>query len=849
VSGAAPAPRAKKAATRNPLVPFILIGRLAFNVFFILTSVYCLMAFHPFTYERVVKDQIIGWLTTFVRLHPLWYWMAQAVGVATLLPDLKRQRGRRAVIGYLALAGASAVALTVHPVLSHLQNDRASLIWALVALTPLLALAAVDQVVARNFVVWGEPGAGEGLRLFVAALHTAVFVFTVYSVLFFLRLGGHGAEFPWRARVVVLLASFFLHVIPFMAGFIVLSAIQVAAGFWGRSALVEMALASLLAATLIALVFRNLVFPAMALRGWPATTMAGALAVALVAVLSGLAVRLREGDSEPVESGVALLLRPLSVVPTGSVRARRIGLACLAVLAGAMTAGAGIQDWNGLVQQLSALMAWVLVLAAFVTLLEPKAGGDMLYPLLFLTLLSLGAYRMFVSVQTTLPRTLGAPKINANLLLDRYAGYEPSFRVLHELLQARQSDDQGFFEFLQRHTNIPRAVDIKPIDVRFVAELKQSAARPPNIFVVVVDSLRPDYLSPFNPKVTFTPGLGRFGSQADVFKNTFSHYGATGLSEPSIWVGGMMPHKQYVQPFRPLNALQALLRAEKYRQFISVDNVLHEVVEVDDAVTPLDADIQVKDYDLCKSLEEFQGRLDGLTDRSRPLFLYTQAQNVHVARITREGTTNISGKPYPGFYPPYASRLERIDGCFGSFVDHLQKTGLWDESIVIFTADHGDSLGDEGRWGHAYMVNPEVMRIPLMVHLPGELGKRHRPDMDRVTFSTDITPTLYALLGHTPTLKEGPFGRPFYGGGVRDRPREWQLVVSSYGPVYGIVSEGGGRLFVADAVNYTTTEYDLAPDFTATRRQVTPESRELGFKRIRQGIEELDALYKVPPLQ
>jgi hypothetical protein len=847
-AAAAPAPKAKKEVARNPLIPFILIGRLAFNVFFILTSVYCLMAFHPFTYERVVKDQIIGWLTTFVRLHPLWYWLAQAVGALTLVPDLKRASGRRVVIGYLALAAASSVALTVHPILSHLHNDRWSLIWALIGLTPILAVAAVDQVVARNFVVWGEPGAGESQRLFVAALYTALFVFAVYSVLFFLRLGAHGDEFPWRARIVVLLASFFLHVIPFMAGFIVLSALQVTAGFWARSALIEMALASLLAAALIALVFRNLVFPAMALRGWPATTMAAALAVALVAVLSGLAVRLREGDSQPVESGVALLLRPLSVVPTGSQRARTIGLGCLAVLAGAMTAGAGIQDWNGLVQQLSALMAWVLVLAAFITLLEAKGSGDMLYPLLFLTLLSLGAYRMFVTVQTTLPKTLGAPRINANLLLDRYAGYEPSFRVLHELVQARQSDDKGFFELLQRHTNIPRAVDIAPIEVRFAGELRQSAVPPPNVFMVVVDSLRPDYLSPFNPKVTFTPGLGRFGTQADLFKNSFSHYGATGLSEPSIWVGGMMPHKQYIKPFRPLNALQALLRAENYRQFISVDNVLHEVVEVDDSVTPLDADIQVKDYDLCKSLAEFQGRLDRLTDRSRPLFLYTQAQNVHVARITREGTTNISGKPYPGFYPPYASRLERIDGCFGNFIDYLQRTGLWDKSIVIFTADHGDSLGDEGRWGHAYMVNPEVMRIPLMVHLPADLARQHRPDMERVTFSTDITPTLYALLGHPPTLKEGPFGRPFYGASHRDRPRDWQLVVSSYGPVYGIISEGGARLFVADAVNYTTTEYDLS-GLNATRRQVTAESRDLGYKRIREGIEELNALYKVPPLK
>ena len=38
---------------------------------------------------------------------------------------------------------------------------------------------------------------------------------------------------------------------------------------------------------------------------------------------------------------------------------------------------------------------------------------------------------------------------------------------------------------------------------------------------------------------------------------------ATGLSEPSIWVGGMMLHKQYVTPFAPQNSLAKLIEEEK----------------------------------------------------------------------------------------------------------------------------------------------------------------------------------------------------------------------------------------------------------------------------------------------
>lgn len=39
-------------------------------------------------------------------------------------------------------------------------------------------------------------------------------------------------------------------------------------------------------------------------------------------------------------------------------------------------------------------------------------------------------------------------------------------------------------------------------------------------------------------------------------ESAFTRYGATGLSEPSIWVGGRMLHKQYIEPFHPMNALQ-----------------------------------------------------------------------------------------------------------------------------------------------------------------------------------------------------------------------------------------------------------------------------------------------------
>ena len=85
----------------------------------------------------------------------------------------------------------------------------------------------------------------------------------------------------------------------------------------------------------------------------------------------------------------------------------------------------------------------------------------------------------------------------------------------------------------------------------------------------------------------------------------------------------------------------------------------------------------------------------------------------------------------------------------------MKAKGRYDNSIVIVTSDHGDSLGEDGFWGHAFWLFPEGVKIPLIVHLPERLARGVTTDLGRLTFSTDIAPSLYALLGHE-VLSPGP---------------------------------------------------------------------------------------------
>lgn len=83
------------------------------------------------------------------------------------------------------------------------------------------------------------------------------------------------------------------------------------------------------------------------------------------------------------------------------------------------------------------------------------------------------------------------------------------------------------------------------------------------------------------------------------------------------------------------------------------------------------------------------------------------------------------------------------DSRVGTFLDHLKKTGRFDDSIIIVTADHGESFAKNYLYhGGAYLHQP-LIHIPLLIHLPGQkTGKR----VPYYASQVDLLPTVLDLL-------------------------------------------------------------------------------------------------------
>ena len=116
-----------------------------------------------------------------------------------------------------------------------------------------------------------------------------------------------------------------------------------------------------------------------------------------------------------------------------------------------------------------------------------------------------------------------------------------------------------------------------------------------------------------------------------------------------------------------------------------------------------------------------------------------------------------------------------------------------ERSIVVLTADHGEMLGEDGRWGHAYFMFPPILRVPLIMHVPADV-RAQSADPGAISFLTDVSPTLYALLGYRPKPSNPLMGEPLLGPDAVDpmaRRRGVYVLSASYSAVYAAVRRNG----------------------------------------------------------
>lgn len=161
-----------------------------------------------------------------------------------------------------------------------------------------------------------------------------------------------------------------------------------------------------------------------------------------------------------------------------------------------------------------------------------------------------------------------------------------------------------------------------------------------------------------------------------------------------------------------------------------------------------------------------------LQPRTRPAFVWAHFMDMHwpyhllrkphspteKARIWKDlqigyRIAEAHGYLHPGesqvarLWTLYRKALSYVDEQIGNLIQRLRYSGLWEDTVLILTADHGEEFYEHGRWSH-YQLYDESLRVPLILRLPGLEQSQRIPDQVSLL---DISPTILELAGLTPT--------------------------------------------------------------------------------------------------
>jgi len=93
-----------------------------------------------------------------------------------------------------------------------------------------------------------------------------------------------------------------------------------------------------------------------------------------------------------------------------------------------------------------------------------------------------------------------------------------------------------------------------------------------------------------------------------------------------------------------------------------------------------------------------------------------------------------------------------VDFCLGELFSYLRNEGVFEKTVIVFTADHGESLGEHGEKTHGYFAYNSTIWVPLIVYLPGA-GKNQ---VNQTVSHIDIFPTVCDVLNvEKPSFLQG----------------------------------------------------------------------------------------------
>jgi hypothetical protein len=776
------------------------ILKILFGAYCVLTSVYYLLAFLPYTYYAMIKSPAYAWIPWFARHHALLFWLAWAAAAVAY-----RSRVKRAAyfVCFVALA-CVGIFLSARPFLVGLESNRFAYFGSVAALWAIILVIAHCEF--HSSATTETAPLRESHLSYATGSLLAVGIALISVAGAQLRSYSDTRSFSFHISDIYLTFwSVISHVLVAIILVSILNGVRIAASKSSHPRGVRWTLLELLIFGSLWVLSIRFLGNALSFEGWAAQLYAASFAAALTLLGFSVVRPFLVSDASELHAGSARRAIPLVIIAT-----------VFGIVAMALPALVGGGDWNGIIQGTFTLIFWG-VLSFCIFRLWPARGSYSVKAVFVALLLSVLVYEALQTTNIYWAKPLGATDDDIERSIENYATRDASFNLASRLLgKGPRSEPCGeLCRILREYTEI-RGAQAR-FDLKLVDPLVATRGERPNIFLFVIDSMRPDYLGAYNSKATFTPNLDALARDSVVVRNTWTPYAGTSLSEPAIWAGALLLHAHFMQPFERVNSLERLAKTDGYQMMVSYDEILREILSPSDELIKLDTDKKLwNQLEVCSTVQQAESAIEHRSDSVRPLFFYAQPKNVHqFARNNMPQAKEAHWPAQPGFNYRISFELHQVDECMGGFVAWLKARGLYDNSIVIVTSDHGDATGELGRNSHSVVIYPEVMRVPLIVHLPKTMQNKFVHDDERISALIDITPSLYYLLGHRPIVSNPLFGHPLFmetQEELRSYHRDELFMASDVRAAYGLLTDNGRYMYATYDSPAQSYLYDLAQD-------------------------------------
>lgn len=274
----------------------------------------------------------------------------------------------------------------------------------------------------------------------------------------------------------------------------------------------------------------------------------------------------------------------------------------------------------------------------------------------------------------------------------------------------------------------------------------------PNVLVVTFDTTRADHVGYASGDRKLTPNLDRLAGRGAVFSTAISAQPLTLPSHATIFTGrypyshGVRNNGTYVLDKQQVTLAERLSAAGYATHAIVSAFVLDSRFGLDQGFRTYDDDLLAgrrneslgtREINAATVADKAIAWLDRRKEADEPFLLWLHFYDPH----SEYRPPQSAALAYPG--EPYKGEIHFADQQLGRVLSRLEQLGLEDDTLIVFSADHGEGLGEHDEAEHAMFIYETTTHVPMLLAGPGVPKRR----VDAVVRTADLTPTILELAG------------------------------------------------------------------------------------------------------